>query len=117
MEKTAFSIPRGYYQMNVLPFGLCNSQSTFQRILDTALATITNTESYVEDCVTHSKNFEQHMKDLRLALGACGKLEYSSGRISVILAMKRGNSWPYYIFPGPQAESWFNKQVKYVPGT
>ena len=68
IEKTAFSIPRGHYEMNVMPFGLCNSQSTFQRILDTALATATNTESYVDDYLTHSRDFEELLSDLRKVL-------------------------------------------------
>ena len=60
--------------MNVVPFGLCNSQSTFQRVWDTALANATNTKSYVDDCITQTMNFEQHLKDLRVALGG-GLLE------------------------------------------
>ena len=68
IEKTAFSIPRGHYETLVMPFGLCNSQSTFQRVLDTALAMAINTESYVDDCLTHSTNWNQHLEDLRAAL-------------------------------------------------
>ena len=31
IEKTAFYTPRGQYEMLVMPFGLCNSQATYQR--------------------------------------------------------------------------------------
>ena len=33
-EKTAFHTPRGLFEMLVIPFGLCNSQATFQRVMD-----------------------------------------------------------------------------------
>ena len=36
-HKTAFSILRGQYEMNVMAFGLCNSQSTYQRVIDSVL--------------------------------------------------------------------------------
>ena len=49
IEKTSFSIPRGHYEMLVMPFGLCNSQSTFQQVLDTALSSAMNTESYTAE--------------------------------------------------------------------
>ena len=68
VEKTAFTVPRGHYEMLVMPFGLCNSQSTFQRILDVALNGAKNTESYVDDCITHSLDFQSHLIDLRRAL-------------------------------------------------
>ncbi|KAI6648334.1 hypothetical protein LOD99_12143 [Oopsacas minuta] len=36
--------------------------------MDTALYSAINTESYVDDCLTHSANWDQHMSDLRMAL-------------------------------------------------
>jgi hypothetical protein len=37
-EKTAFTIPgRGLFQFVVMPFGLCHSPATLQRLLDTVL--------------------------------------------------------------------------------
>lgn len=68
VEKPAFTVPRGHYEMLVMPFGLCNSKSTFQRILDVALNEAKNTDSYVDNCITHSLDFQIHLVDLRKAL-------------------------------------------------
>ena len=64
IEKTAFHTPRGLFEMIVMPFGLCNSQATFQRLMDQALKNATNAESYVDDIVIYSRNFEEHVRHL-----------------------------------------------------
>ena len=65
VEKTAFNTPRGLFEMKVMPFGLVNAQATFQRLMDTVLRGLNNTESYIDDCVIYSCSFKQHMANLR----------------------------------------------------
>ena len=68
VEKTAFNMPRGLFEMTVMPFGLVNAQATFQRLMDSTLQGIKRTESYIDDCIIYSQSFEQHMVDLRTVL-------------------------------------------------
>ena len=32
-EKTAFSVPRGKFEFNVTPYGLCNADASYQRMI------------------------------------------------------------------------------------
>ena len=68
VEKTAFNTPRGLYEMTVMPFGLVNSQATFQRMMDNTLRGLKHTESYIDDCIIYSRTFEEHLANLREVL-------------------------------------------------
>ena len=73
IEKTAFNTPRGLYEMNVMPFGLVNSQATFQRLMDNTLKGLKRTESYIDDCIIFSRSFEEHIADLHDVLERLGR--------------------------------------------
>ena len=68
VEKTAFHTLRGLFEIVVMPFGLCNSQATFQRLMDQALKGVSSAESYVDDILVYSRTFEEHLAHLEEVL-------------------------------------------------
>ena len=64
--KTAFTVPFGQYEWNVMPFGLKNAPSEFQKIMND----IFNPYSkfvivYIDDVLIFSQNIDQHFKHLQ----------------------------------------------------
>ncbi len=67
-EYTALTTYEGLYQFNVLPFGLCNAPSTFQRLMECVLRGL-NWQIcliYIDDIIIFSKTFEEHLQHLNL---------------------------------------------------
>jgi hypothetical protein len=66
-DKTAFTTSRGQFRFKVLPFGLCNAPSTFQRIMDQTLRRLLqkNCLVYLDDIIIYSETFEDHLIHLR----------------------------------------------------
>ena len=65
-EKTAFRAPNGNYHYHVMPFGLKNRGSTYQRMVTRMFeAQIRrNMEAYIDDMVVKSKQIEEYLADL-----------------------------------------------------
>lgn len=65
--KTAFKTKQGLFEFKVMPFGLCNAPATFQRTMDRLLVGLKWSIClvYLDDIVIFSKNFEDHLKDLK----------------------------------------------------
>lgn len=72
-EKTAFSVPKGQYEMNVMAFGLCNSQATYQRAIDEVLGDLPHVDTYIDDACVYTETVEEHMKWLKKTLEAYRK--------------------------------------------
>ena len=66
-EKTAFVTPIGNYHCKVMPFGLKNAGSTYQRMMTRMfeLQLGKNIEIYIDDMVVKSKMVSEHLGDLR----------------------------------------------------
>ena len=66
IEKTAFVTADGQYEWLVLPMGLTNAPSSFQRIMNNALSDLTCpcVKVYLDDIIIYSKSVAEHMKHL-----------------------------------------------------
>ena len=61
-EKTAFSVPNGKFEFNVMTFGLRNAGPTYQRMIDICLSGLPadRLAAYLDDIVIFSKTWEEH---------------------------------------------------------
>ena len=66
-EKTAFICHLGLFEFNIMPFGLCNAPSTFQRMMDEVLEGTDWSvgKDYIDDIIVGSKSMERHLEDLK----------------------------------------------------
>jgi len=69
-HKTAFITSRGLYEFLVMPFGLCNAPSTFQRLMDKVIKPEYRkfVESYIDDIIIHSNTWEEHLEQVEKVL-------------------------------------------------
>ena len=65
-EKTAFSTPYGLFQFRVMPFGLCNAPSTFQRLMELVLTGLhwSSCLVYIDDIIIFSSTVQEHFQQL-----------------------------------------------------
>ena len=66
-EKTTFVTPIGNYHYKVMPFGLKNARSTYQRMMTMMFELLLgkNIEIYIDDMVVKRKMVSEHLGDLR----------------------------------------------------
>jgi hypothetical protein len=63
--KTAFTTPFGHYEWNVMPFGLKNAPSEFQRIMNDILNPFSHSAIvYIDDVLIYSKSIDGYWKHL-----------------------------------------------------
>ncbi len=73
-KKTAFSIPHGKFEFNVMTFGLRNAGATYQRMMDIVLSGLPPDRvlAYLDDIVILSKKFEEHKEIIDIVLEKLG---------------------------------------------
>ena len=66
VQKTAFSVENGHYEFLRMPFGLKNSPSTFQRVMDHILVGLQNERClvYMDDIIIYSATIHEHISRL-----------------------------------------------------
>nr|KAJ0185557.1 hypothetical protein LSAT_V11C900487890 [Lactuca sativa] len=63
--KTGFNVPSGHFECNVMPFGLINTYSEFQNIMNDIITPISSFAIvYIDDVLIFSKSIGQHFKHL-----------------------------------------------------
>jgi hypothetical protein len=69
-QKTSFLVPCGKYEFDRLPYGLSNSPSSFQRLIDVVLKSLVGTDCWVlvDDVIIFSKSAEEHAQRLENVL-------------------------------------------------
>ena len=69
-EKTAFVTHSGLYEFAVMPFGLKNAPATFQRLMETVMASLIRNVclDYLDDIIVTGKTFSEHLDNLRKVL-------------------------------------------------
>ena len=65
--KTAFTLPLGHYEWNVMPFGLKNAPLEFQNIMNDIFNNYTKFSIvYIDDVLIFSNSIEEHFQHLRI---------------------------------------------------
>jgi transposase InsO family protein len=65
-EKTAFAmLGKGLYQFRVMPFGLSNAPSTFQRCMTNLFRELAFVHVYIDDILVFSTSIAEHLDHLR----------------------------------------------------
>ena len=69
-HKSAFAVRGGLYQWNVMPFGLCNAPSTFERLMEKVLRGMPweTLLVYLDDVIVYAKTFEEMIARLEEVL-------------------------------------------------
>ena len=68
--KSAFVVPGGLYQFEVMPFGLCNAPSTFERLMESILAGLQwkILVIYLDDIIVYGSTVDETLDRLEIVL-------------------------------------------------
>jgi len=83
-EKTAFSYGQGLWHFKVMPFGLCNSAATFERLMERVLEGLhwKTTLIYLDDVIVFGQTFEQELERLERLAEVFGRFRAAHLKLS-----------------------------------
>ena len=61
-QLTAFTVPQGFYEWNVLPFGYKNALGRFQHFMDNCFNQLENCIVYIDDILLYSRTQDEHIR-------------------------------------------------------
>ena len=59
---TTFTVPQGFYEWNVLPFGYKNAPGRYQHFMDNYFKQLENCVVYIDDILLYSKTQDEHIR-------------------------------------------------------
>jgi hypothetical protein len=65
-EISAFITPRGFWEYLVMPFGMKNAPSTFQRMMTNVISGLSFCHVYIDDVIVGSSTWEEHLAHLEI---------------------------------------------------
>lgn len=91
-NKTSFTTPWGTFHYAKMPFGLKNSEATFQRAMDIAFANEKDVflVVYLDDLTVFSNSNDEHLHHLRIVFQRCRKFGISLNPNKSLFAMDEG---------------------------
>ena len=89
---TAFRTPRGNFHYTVMPFGLKNAGSTYQRAMTNILDELIHktVECYVDDMVVKTKDRQHHQEDLRVVFERLRQHQLKMNPLKCAFAVQSG---------------------------
>jgi hypothetical protein len=99
-EKTTFTYPRGTYSYRVLPFGLCNAPTTFQRDFLAVFFGLKNdcVEVYMDEFTVHGNDFQEALTNLEKVLNRCKETNLSLSNEKSKMMLTEGIVLGHHIF-------------------
>lgn len=65
----AFVTPDHFLQYTVMAFGMCNAPATFQRLINTVIAGVSNCNAYLDDLIIYTDSWDEHLRVLTQVFG------------------------------------------------
>jgi len=92
LDKTTFISPWGTFAYRVLPFGLCNAPTTFQRTVIGIFSDMLNDslEIFMDDFTPYGVSFEDVLQNLEKVLKRCAQAHLSLGTEKCHMMMNEG---------------------------